>query len=134
MSSKRGPSKLKMSRQRGRNQNSTTIDPINGMRSQSPSLYNPMIQIKYETNNYYPPIPSHVSGYNDNGGNTTFIQNTKVKNTTLIPDGPHGMLSPQPERKKDGYNFYPPHIERVASPVMDGNQKLLMPKSPPMRS
>ncbi|CAI2377192.1 unnamed protein product [Moneuplotes crassus] len=131
ISSKRGVNKLKMSRQRGRNQNSTTIDPSNGIRSPSPTMYNPMIQIKYETNNYYPPMPNHGSGYKHHGGNTTFVQNNNTKNTTLIANTPNKLLETR-AGNKDKYDFYPPNIERVASPTIDGNKRLLLPKSPVM--
>lgn len=61
------------------------------------------------------------------------FRTTILNNTTLIAGTSNELLG-TPADKKDKYNFYPPNIERVASPTIDGNQKLLLPKTPAMRT
>lgn len=113
-----------MSRQRGRNQNTSTIDPLTQIRSQSPNLYNPMIQIKYETNNYYPQVPNPglVEGQTLNP-----ISTSNLNNATISPEG-DTLLSPSPGTQGSP-NFYPPDLNRVASPVPNKKQ-IFFTKSP----
>lgn len=113
-------SRLKASEIRGRNKNISTIEPLSqGIRSQSPHLYNPMIQIKYETNNYYQPMP-HSPNYNDM--NTTQHLGRSPKASNVVIDGSifknnnTGFMSPQPGGPR-AFDFHPPKIGRVNSPM-----------------
>lgn len=71
-------------------------------------------------------------GFTDPVNNTTFMQNSK--NTTLIVEPSHGLLSPQPKDRKEGYDFYPDTIERMGSPALKNSKQLVTGKSPVMRS
>ena len=115
-------SRIKMSRQRGRMKNITTVEPMGQeIRSQSPNLYNPMIQIKYETNNYYPQMAKSPQPANEHSTINQLINNPKMENSnlknneTMFQDRNHGIRSPQPVERNE-YDFYPDKMERVGSP------------------
>lgn len=110
-----------MNRQKGRMHNISTVEPMSQeIRPQSPHIYNPMIQIKYETNNYYPNLPKSPQYTNDQS-TTNHIKSPKINNSNFMTDGSmyqnrnQGCTSPQP-MEKDRYNFYSENKERYANP------------------
>lgn len=129
MMPKKTQSRINASRIKGRNQN-MTIDPISvGLRSQSPNIYSPMIQIKYETNNHYnvtSAMPHQVNSptYNQefNSFHQAFEQPVPKMPNVMI-DGSflnrtnNGFMSPQNMDARTIHNFPQPTMGRVASPV-----------------
>lgn len=104
----------------------STIDPMShDVRSQSPNLINPMIQIKYETNNYYPQVPHSPSINNELSTLSPYMNSPKTNQTSnILIDGSvfhernNGLMSPQHSKKKSVVvDFYNNNVERVASPV-----------------
>ena len=81
-----------------------TIEPLGqGIRSQSPHLYNPTIQIKYETNNFYNNVPMN-STLNQDVGAGQHMGSPKNRAANIMIDGSlfrgmdSGLMSPQPGR------------------------------------
>jgi hypothetical protein len=125
---------LKPNDTRGRNQNFKQIDSISqAIRSQSPHLYNPTIQIKYETNNYYQPMVNSPNR-NDHNQNQQTCKSPKASNNvidgSIFNKNATGFMSPKHFAQR-AFDFHP--TRRVKSP-MNMTPKLQNPKNNSVRN
>lgn len=78
-----------------------------------------MIQIKYETNNYYQQMP-HSPNYKDMNNGQHPGRSPKASNVVIdgsvFKNNNTGFMSPQPGGPR-AFDFHPPKIGRVNSPM-----------------